>query len=78
MIDFMKLKTFIYAAENLNFSEAAKRLHLTQSTVSHHIKTLEESLGGKLFIRSGHMLKLTETGRLLLPWAHKLVHQSQN
>lgn len=76
MIDLMKLKTFIYAAENLNFSEAAKRLHLTQSTVSHHIKMLEESLGGELFSRSGHMLKLTETGRLLLPWAHKLVYQA--
>ena len=76
MIDLMKLKTFIYAAENLNFSEAAKRLHLTQSTVSHHIKTLEESFGGELFSRSGNMLKLTETGRLLLPWAHKLVYQA--
>lgn len=76
MIDLMKLKTFIYAAENLNFSEAAKRLHLTQSTVSHHIKTLEESFSEELFIRSGRMLKLTETGRLLLPWAHKLVYQA--
>ena len=76
MIDLMKLKTFIYAAENLSFSEAAKRLHLTQPTVSHHIKTLEESLGGTLFIRSGHTLKLTESGRLLFPWAHKLVYQA--
>lgn len=76
MIDLMKLKTFIYAAENLNFSEAAKRLHLTQSTVSHHIKTLEDSFGGELFSRSGRILKLTETGRLLLPWAHKLVYQA--
>ena len=76
MFDLMKLKTFIYAAENLSFSEAAKRLHLTQPTVSHHIKTLEQSLGGELFVRSGHMLKLTETGHLLLPWAHKLVHEA--
>ena len=76
MIDLLKLRTFIYAAENLNFSEAAKRLHLTQSTISHHIKTLEESFGDKLFIRSGNILKLTETGRLLLPWAHKLIHQA--
>lgn len=76
MIDLMKLKTFIYAAEHLNFSEAAKRLHLTQSTVSHHIKVLEEAFGGELFSRSGHMLKLTESGRLLLPWAHKLVYQA--
>jgi DNA-binding transcriptional LysR family regulator len=76
MIDLTRLKAFIYAAESLSFSEAAKQLHLTQPTVSHHINTLEKTLGVELFIRSGHTLKLTEAGRLLLPFAHKLVHQA--
>jgi DNA-binding transcriptional LysR family regulator len=71
-----RLKAFTYAAETLSFSEAAKQLHLTQPTVSHHIKTLEMTLGVELFIRSGHTLKLTEAGRLLLPFAHKLIHQA--
>jgi DNA-binding transcriptional LysR family regulator len=51
-------------------------LHLTQPTVSHHINNLEKTLGVELFARSGHTLKLTEAGRLLLPFAHKLVHQA--
>jgi DNA-binding transcriptional LysR family regulator len=75
MIDVTRLKAFIYAAESLSFTEAATQMHLTQPTVSHHIKTLEQALGVELFIRSGHALKLTEAGRLLLPYAHKLVHQ---
>jgi len=75
MIDVTRLKAFIYAAESLNFTEAATQMHLTQPTVSHHIKTLEKALGVELFARSGHALKLTEAGRLLLPYAHKLVHQ---
>jgi DNA-binding transcriptional LysR family regulator len=76
MIDLVRLKVFIYAAETLSFSEAAKRLHLTQPTISHHIKVLERDLGVILFERSGSGLHLTEAGRLLLPWAHKLIHQS--
>jgi DNA-binding transcriptional LysR family regulator len=74
--DLIKLKSFLYAAENMSFSEAAKYLHLTQPTISHHIKTLERELGVELFNRTGAALKLTEAGRLLLPWAHKLIRQS--
>jgi DNA-binding transcriptional LysR family regulator len=76
MIDLIRLKVFIYAAETLSFSEAAKHLHLTQPTISHHIKVLERDLGVILFERSGSGLHLTEAGYLLLPWAHKLIHQS--
>lgn len=76
MIDLHRLQAFIHAAETLSFSEAAKRLHLTQPTVSHHIRQLEKSLGVELFDRSGGSVKLSEGGRLLLPWAHKLVRQA--
>ncbi len=76
MIDLMRLQAFVYAAESLSFSEAARQLHLTQPTISHHIKALEKTLGVELFQRSGHTLKLTEAGRLLLPFAHKLIHQA--
>ena len=76
MIDLMRLRAFVYAAESLSFSEAARQLHLTQPTISHHIKALEKTLGVELFTRSGHTIKLTEAGRLLLPFAHKLIHQA--
>lgn len=76
MIDIVRLQTFLLAAENLSFSEAAKYLHITQPTVSHHIKALERNLGVELFERSGASLKLTEAGHLLLPHARKLIRQT--
>ena len=51
-------------------------MKLSQPTVSHHIKALEDELGLELFERSGGGLKLTEPGRLLLPYARKLVRYS--
>lgn len=76
MIDLERVRIFIYAAEHLSFSEAAKRLHLSQPTVSHHIRSLETSLHVELFERAGNSVRLTESGRLLLPWAQKLVRQA--
>lgn len=76
MVDVDKLETFVHAAETLSFSNAAKQLNLTQPTVSYHIKSLEEEMGLELFERRGSHLHLTEAGRLLLPWARKLLNQS--
>ena len=77
MIDFQKLEIFIYAAEYLSFSDAARHLNLTQPTVSYHIKMLEKELGVELFIWSGgSQLQLTEAGRMLFPCARRLLHQS--
>jgi DNA-binding transcriptional LysR family regulator len=76
MIDIQKIETFLCAAEKLNVSEAAKQLHLTQPTVSHQIKLLEQELGATLFTRSSTGLQLTEAGQLLVPWARRLLHDS--
>ena len=76
MVDLVRIETFIHAAENLNFSEAARVLHLSQPTVSHHIKSLENDLGVKLFERQGAAIKLTDAGRLLIPWARRMLRDS--
>ena len=76
MVDLLRIETFLHAAENLNFSEAARILHLSQPTVSHHIKTLENELGVTLFERQGGTIKLTEAGRLLVPWARRVMRDS--
>ena len=76
MVDLIRIETFLRAAENLNFSEAARILHLTQPTISHHIKILEEELGMQLFERQGSAMKLTEAGRLLIPWARRMMKNS--
>lgn len=78
MIDIHKIETFLCAAEKLSISEAAKLLHLSQPTVSHQIKLLEQELGNVLFIRSSTGLQLTDAGRLLLPWARRLLHDSND
>ena len=78
MIDLQKIETFLCAAEKLNISEAAKQLHLSQPTVSHQIKLLEQELGATLFIRSSVGLQLTEAGQFLLPWARRLLHDTDD
>lgn len=78
MVDIQKIETFLRAAENLSLSEAAKQLHLSQPAISHHIKVLEQELDVSLFVRSNTGLQLTEAGRLLIPWARRLLHDTND
>ena len=78
MINLQKIQTFLHAAENSSISGAAKQLHLTQPAVSHQIKSLERDLSTTLFIRSNTGLQLTEAGRLLQPWARRIVNESND
>jgi DNA-binding transcriptional LysR family regulator len=78
MVDFDKILTFVRAAETLNFSEAAKQLHMSQPTVSHHIKMLEQEMRVELFTRTNTGLELTEGGKVLLPWARRLLHDTNS
>jgi DNA-binding transcriptional LysR family regulator len=76
MIEIKHINVFLRVAETLNFTEAARQLHVSQPTVSKYIKGLERELGVQLFDRSGMTLNLTDAGISLLPGARKLVHQS--
>lgn len=76
MIDLIKIEAFLHAAETHSFSETARIMHLSQPTISHHIKGLETEFGIELFDRGGSGLQLTEAGRLLLPWAQRLMRES--
>jgi len=78
MVDINKIETFLRATETLNFSETAKQLHLSQPTVSHHIKLLEEEMSVTLFTRTNTGLKLTEAGHFLLPMARRLQRDTNN
>lgn len=78
MVDINKITTFLRAAETLSFSDAAKQLHMSQPTVSHHIKMLEQELGVELFLRTSTGLALTEAGKVLLPWARRLLHDTNS
>ncbi len=73
MLDTHQLRVFLAAAETLNFSQAAKRLHMSQPSVTQHIRNLETHFEMPLFIRAGRKMSLTEAGVTLLPMARDLV-----
>lgn len=57
---------FVEVARQKSFSKAAEALELGVSTVSRRIRLLEKTLGGPLFLRDTHSVKITNTGELLL------------
>lgn len=59
-----EIECFLAVAEELSFSRAAQRLHLSQPPLSRHIQSLEEKLGSPLFQRSTRTVSLTHAGRL--------------
>ncbi len=73
MPQLSELKVFLAAAEELSFSRAAERLHLSQPAVSQNIQALERDFGVELFTRHGRSVRLTEAGQALLPLATELM-----
>lgn len=61
------LRAFEVSARHLSFTKAGQELFVTQAAVSHHVKSLEDRLGAKLFRRLPGGLALTDEGLLLLP-----------
>ncbi len=59
------LLVFEAAARHLNFTRAARELHVTQGAVSRQVKQLEAHLGVALFVRQGRNLTLSDAGREL-------------
>ena len=76
-MELRQLKSFIKAAEMLSFSDAAKALNIAQSSLSQQIKQLEDELDVKLFLRNSHSIALTETGKVMLPFALRTIHDAQ-
>ena len=64
MLDF-RTDTFLTVCNTMNFTEAAKILHITQPAVSQHINYLEKAYGVSLFLYRNKQLHLTESGELL-------------
>jgi DNA-binding transcriptional LysR family regulator len=73
MLDPILLKTFLVVAEGNSFSEASRRLSLRQSTVSEHIRKLEQALGHRLFIRDTHSVSMTLEGEALVEFARTIL-----
>lgn len=78
MMELRQLKYFAKVAETLNFSEAAKMLCITQSTLSQQIKQLENELDTPLLIRSSHKVTLSEAGELILPHVRRVIYEAES
>ena len=76
MLDAHQLNIFLAAAETLNFTQAAQLMHMSQPSVSQHIKSLEQHFNTPLFERTGRQLQLSDAGEALIPLAREMVAQS--
>ncbi len=80
-INYELYKVFYYVASSLSFSEASKKLFISQSAVSQSIKTLEKKLDQPLFVRSTKKVQLTSAGKILLKHiepAMNLIQRGEN
>jgi DNA-binding transcriptional LysR family regulator len=68
-----QLRTFLAVAQTLSFTQAARRLELRQSTVSQHVRRLEDATGRTLFTRDTHSVELTEDGEAMLGFARAIL-----
>ena len=72
MLDIHQLEIFTKVAELKSFSKAARKMYLTQPTVSQHMSSLESYIGTKLFDRLGKEVALTKAGEILYRYAKQI------
>lgn len=77
MFDFRQLRCFIAVARHLHFNRAANELHITQPSLTHTIKQLEEVLGVVLFERTTRTVRLTAAGRAFYQEAVRVQEQME-
>jgi DNA-binding transcriptional LysR family regulator len=77
-MDLQKLRGFYWTAQYGSVSRAAQRIHVSQSAVSHQLKSLEQELGAKLYERTRSGIALTPEGELLLDYARTLVRSLED
>lgn len=74
-LDFTRLKYFVAVADELHFKRAADRLRITPPPLSKQIKLLERELGGPLFERNYHEVRLTPLGERLVGPARDILRR---
>jgi DNA-binding transcriptional LysR family regulator len=77
-LDLYELKSFSVLARELHFRRSAEHLSMSQPALSKQIRRLEGKVGGALFARTRRRVTLTEAGRVLLPFADRLLKESES
>lgn len=73
MLDVVRLRVLLAVARRGSVTAAAKDLHYSQPSVSHHLSRLEAETGAQLFQRVGRGIRLTEAGHLLAERAAEII-----
>lgn len=76
MLDY-RIHTFLKVCETLNYTLAAKQLHITQPAVSQHIHYLEQEYETTLFVYSNKQLSLTRSGEILRKYLMTMQNDEQ-
>src|SRR6204780_116092 len=77
MLDPVLLQTFLAVAQTRSFTRTAERLGLRQSTVSQHIRKLEQEAGRRLFVRDTHSVTMTADGEAMIEFARNIMAANQ-
>lgn len=77
MLDPILLRSFLAVAQTRSFTRAAERLNLRQSTVSQHVRKLEEQARRRLLIRDTHSVAMTADGEAMIEFAQSILAASE-
>ncbi len=72
-LTIQQLEALIHLVDERSFSRAAKKMHLTQPSLTKHIRNIEEALGSKIVNRSSRSLSLMPEGKILYDYARRIV-----
>lgn len=77
-MSLLQLESFVAVAEEGNVGRAARRLHVTQPPLTRRIRSLEDDLGVRLFVRTRSGMRLLPEGETLLAHARTILLQVQH
>src|SRR5581483_5531166 len=77
-MELRHLRYFLAVADTRSFTRAADKLNVTQPTLSHQIKQLEQLIGTTLFERSARDVELTAAGRLFRPYCERILKEIES
>jgi DNA-binding transcriptional LysR family regulator len=77
MLDPVLLESFLAVTQARSFSEAGRRLGLRQSTISQHIRRLEQEAGRRLFVRDTHSVVPTADGEAMEGFARSILEAGE-
>lgn len=77
-MELRHLKYFLSIAREKSFTRASEELFVTQPTLSHQVKQLEEELGCELFDRSSRNVRLTSAGEIFSDFASRALREVES